>query len=143
VNSRWTRAATVLGTALLLGPPIAGLLSFTMRLGLGWLPSGDGTTDLFGLAGTHVLLSYLFGSIPALASGLILSILVWHRGKLSARSVTAVAAICTLAYCLAVAVLLRGELVRVMSPGLAFNLTCLAVVTASIVRAMLKWARFI
>jgi hypothetical protein len=143
VNSKWTRAATVLGAAVLLAPPIAGLLTFTTRLGLGWWSNGDGSTDLVGIAGTHVVLSYVFGTIPALASGLILGTLVWRRATLSALSVSAVAASSTLAYCLAVAVLFRGELVRVMSAGLAFNLTCLAVATALIVRAMLRWARFV
>jgi hypothetical protein len=143
VNSKWKRAATVLGAAVLLAPPIAGLLTFMARLGLGWWSNGDGSTDLVGIAGTHVVLSYIFGSIPALAAGVILSILVWHRSTFSALSVSAVAASSTLVYCLAVAVLIRGELVRVMSAGLAFNLTCLAVATALIVRAMLRWARFI
>jgi hypothetical protein len=55
MNPRLKGAATVLGAAVLLAPPIAGLLTFMTRLGLGWWSNGDGSTDLVGIAGTHVL----------------------------------------------------------------------------------------
>jgi hypothetical protein len=143
MNPRLKGAATVLGAAVLLAPPIAGLLTFMTRLGLGWWSNGDGSTDLVGIAGTHVLLSYVFGSLPAIASGLILSILVWRRGTVSALATSGVSAASALVYCLAVAVVFRGEQVRIMSVDLALPLTCLAVVTALILRAVLKWARFL
>jgi hypothetical protein len=143
VNSKWKRAATVLGAAVLLAPPIAGLLTFMTRLGLGWWSNGDGSTDLVGIAGTHVLLSYVFGIVPALATGLILSLVVWRRGTFSAPLAIAVSALCALVYCLAVSIIFRGGLVRVMTLNLALWVIFLAVATALIVRALLRWARFI
>lgn len=143
VTSPWRRTIAVLGAAMFLAPPIAGLLNFATRLGFGWWPTSDGSTDLVGIAGTHVLMSYIFGSIPAFVSGLILSILVWRQKTISALVVSIVTTLSTLAYCLAIAVNFRGERVQIMSFDLVLSLTCLAVVTALIVRALLRWARFI
>ncbi len=72
-----------------------------------------------------------------------MSILVWRQKTISALVVSIVTTLSTLAYCPAIAVNFRGERVQIMSFDLVLSLTCLAVVTALIVRALLRWARFI
>lgn len=141
--SRWKRAATVFGAATLLAPLIPGLLAFLTRSILGWWPTGGGAADLVRLAGTHVLLCFVFGALPAAAFGLVLSVLVWRKVTVSTFVRVAVSALCTLAYCLAVDLVFRGALARVMSADVVIGLTCLTVVTALIVHTLLRWARFI
>lgn len=139
----WKRAATVFAAAALFAPPIAGLLALAARFAMGWAPKGDMPSDLIGLAGTHAFLGYVFGALPAAASGLVLSNLVWRRGAITGFTTVTVSAICTLAYCLVADVVFSGALARVLSPELVVILACLTVATSLIVHATLRWARFI
>jgi hypothetical protein len=141
--SRWKRTATVLGAAVLLAPPIAGLLTFVTRLGLGWWSNDDGSTDLIGLAGTHILMSYVFGSLPACATGVILSIVAWRQGTFTVLAAAAVSAVSAVLYCLAIAIIFPGKPMQIMTLDLALWVTSGAVASALIVRGLIRWARFI
>jgi hypothetical protein len=90
----------------------------------------------------HVLLSYVFGSLPVIASAFIFTVLVWYRRTVSAFATSIVRATSFVAYCV-VGVAFRGELMRVMSVEFALSLTCLAVATALILHVILRWARYI
>jgi hypothetical protein len=141
--SRWKRTATVFGAAVLLAPLIAGLLTFVTRLGLGWWSFGDGSIDIIGIAGTHILMSYAFGAVPACATGVILSIVAWRQGTFTVLAAVAASAVAAVLCCLAIAIIFPVKPMRIMTLDLALWVTCVAVASALIVRALLRWARFI
>jgi hypothetical protein len=141
---RWRSAGAVFGAAILLAPPIAGLLvALWQVVHPATALRTAATIDALGLLGTHIIVSYLFGIIPAVLSGLALSLVTWRRGTFSSLVCVTVSALSTLAYCLAIALSLRNSRVLIMTTDRVIGLVCLAVATALIVRAVLRWARFI
>jgi hypothetical protein len=142
--SPWRRTIAVLGTALFVAPATGGLLIYLWRIGTRFESvTGDESRDAVGLLAAHLGLGYVFGAIPALGAGLILSAVAWRRGTFSAATAVLVSVIAMLLYGFAISIIFRSALVRVMTQDLAFTGVCVAITTALLMRALLRWARFI
>jgi hypothetical protein len=138
------RAIAVFGTALFVAPAVGGLLIYLWRIGTRFESVfGDESRDAIGLLAAHFAYGYIFGALPAFVAGLILSAVAWRRGTFSALTAVLVSVAAMLFYCLAVSIIFRSALVRVMTQDLAITGVCVAVATALLMRALLRWARFI